>query len=61
MKRKVVFLQNNMLDANEREIFQADIPYEVDSQGNIENEDGLKIPLNHIWVDFCLEYIQITA
>ncbi|WP_313430063.1 hypothetical protein [Siminovitchia terrae] len=61
MKRKVVFLQNNMLDANEREIFQADIPYEVDLQGNIENEDGLKIPLNDIWVDFCLEYIQVTA
>lgn len=45
-----------MLDANEKEIFQADIPYEVDFQGNIENEDGLKVSLNHIWVDFHVVY-----
>lgn len=56
MKRKIVFLQDNMLDANDKEIFQADIPYEVDFKGIIENEDGLKVPLNHIWVDFHVVY-----
>ncbi len=56
LKKKIVFLQDNMLDANENEIFQADIPYEVDSQGNIVNEDNLKVPLNDIWVDFHLVY-----
>lgn len=59
MRRKVVFLQDNMLDANGKEIFQADIPYEVDFQGKIENEDGLKVPLNHIWVDFHVFYLAV--
>lgn len=59
MKRKVVFLQDNMLDENEKEIFQADIPYEVDFQGNIEDEDGLKVPLNDIWVDFHVVHQEI--
>lgn len=59
MKRKVVFLQDNMLDANDKEIFQADIPYDVDLQGYIENEDSIKVPLNDIWVDFHLVYQEI--
>ncbi|MDN4069959.1 hypothetical protein QYF50_18820 [Paenibacillus vini] len=58
MKRKVVFLQENMLDANDREIFQSDIPYDVDVKGRIQNEDGIKVPLNHIWVDFHVVYQQ---
>lgn len=45
-----------MIDENELEIFQADIPYEVEG-GYITNEDGLKVSLNEIWVDFRLEHI----
>ncbi|WP_425203664.1 hypothetical protein [Priestia megaterium] len=53
MRRKVVFLQDNMIDENERVIFEADIPYVVEN-GFIENEDGLKVSVESIWVDFHL-------
>ncbi|MDR9857854.1 hypothetical protein RJP21_30125 [Paenibacillus sp. VCA1] len=52
MKRKVVYLQDNMLDANGIVIFGADIPYQVNHKNGITNEDGLNVPINHIWVDF---------
>lgn len=48
-----VFLENNMLDENGLEVFQAGIPYEVEGE-YITNEDGLKVSLNEIWVDFSL-------
>ncbi|OZQ66089.1 hypothetical protein CA600_12580 [Paenibacillus sp. VTT E-133280] len=51
--KKVVFLEENMLDEHEREIFQSDVPYLLE-QGYIHNEDGLKMSLNKIWVDFRL-------
>lgn len=57
MKRKVVILKMNMWDDEEREIFQAEIPYEV-RKGKIENENDLKIPLNDIWVDFDVRFID---
>lgn len=56
MKRKVVYLQDNMLDANEIVIFEADIPYQVNHKNSIVNEDGIKVPINHIWVDFHVVY-----
>ena len=52
MKRKVVFLEENTVNDEGLVIFSADIPYEVDNRGNIENEDSLKVPMNNIWVDF---------
>lgn len=54
-KKKVIYLNENMGDENGNEIFQADIPYKIEN-GFIENEDGLKISLNDIWVDFSLEH-----
>lgn len=57
MKRKVVILKMNMWDAEEREIFQAEIPYEV-RNGRIENEDNFKISLNNIWVDFDVRFLD---
>lgn len=51
MTKKYVYLNMNMLDENEREIFQSLIPYEIKCDF-IENEDGLKIKVVDIWVDF---------
>ncbi|MEK4973270.1 hypothetical protein NSQ89_12980 [Niallia sp. FSL R7-0648] len=56
MKKKVVFLEDNMLDDEEVVIFEADIPYEVDKRGRITNEDSIKVLLNEIWVDFRVVY-----
>lgn len=53
MKKKIVFLHDNMIDENEKVIFEADIPYEVDGK-YIENENGIVISINDIWVDFHL-------
>jgi hypothetical protein len=53
MKRKVVFLQENMADDNDMVIFEADIPYEVEGN-SIQNENCLKVALDKIWVDFHL-------
>lgn len=58
MKRKVVFLQDNMIDDNERVIFQADIPYVVE-KGYIVNEDNLMVLIRDIWVDFHLVHQTI--
>ncbi|MFB5758988.1 hypothetical protein [Paenibacillus medicaginis] len=53
MNKRVVYLEDNMIDEHEKEIFQADIPYTV--KGNlIINEDGLSVPIHNIWVDFRL-------
>lgn len=53
MKRRVVFLEDNMIDDDETVIFEADVPYVV--KGNsIENENCLKVKLAEIWVDFRL-------
>lgn len=56
MKKKVVFLEDNMLDDEEVVIFEADIPYEVDKRGRITNEDSIRVLLNEIWVDFRVVY-----
>lgn len=53
MKRKVVYLQDNMIDENEQVIFDADIPYVVEGV-QIENGDGVRLRLQDIWVDFHL-------
>lgn len=58
MKRKIVFLQDNMIDENEQVIFQAGIPYEV-KHGIIKNEDGFELVLGQIWVDFHLVHQKI--
>lgn len=50
----VVTLENNMMDENGLEVFQAGIPYEVED-GHITNEDGLRVALKGIWVNFSLE------
>lgn len=53
MNKRVVYLEDNMIDEHEKEIFQADIPYTV--TGNlIINEDGLAVLIHDIWVDFRL-------
>jgi hypothetical protein len=59
MKRKrIVYLEDNMIDEHERVIFEADIPYEV--QGNlIINEDNLAVPIHDIWVDFRMVHQQV--
>lgn len=51
--KKIVLLENNMIDEHGRVIFEADIPYKVED-GFIENEDCFKIFLEEIWVDFRL-------
>lgn len=48
-----VLLQNNMLDDNELVIFQADIPFKIENN-SIENEDGVIVPVNEIWVEYKL-------
>ncbi|MED1125466.1 hypothetical protein [Bacillus atrophaeus] len=53
MNKRIVFLQNNMLDDEERELFQSHIPYAVEDDA-IKNENGFKVALTEIWVDFCL-------
>lgn len=57
MKKKVVILGDNMLDANEMEIFQAEIPYVV-WRGKITNENNLSVSLNDIWVNFRVEFVN---
>lgn len=57
MRKKVVVLEMNMIDEEEREIFQAGIPYEV-NRGKIENEDNLKVSLNEIWVDYKVNHLN---
>lgn len=57
MPKKYVYLNENMLDENEREIFQSLMPYEI--QGDyIENEDNLKVKVVDIWVDFEVLHIS---
>lgn len=51
--KKVVILEDNMVDEHECEIFQSGIPYAVE-KGYIQNEDELKVSLKKIWVDFRL-------
>lgn len=55
MRKKVVYLQDNMVDDNEMIIFSADIPYVVEGD-SIVNEDDLTIPINDIWVAFKVVY-----
>lgn len=57
MKRRVVILKTNMWDDEEREIFQAEIPYEV-KQGKIESEDSITVTLDEIWVDFDVRFLD---
>ncbi|HIW33478.1 MAG TPA: hypothetical protein IAA29_11905 [Candidatus Paenibacillus intestinavium] len=52
-RKRVVLLQDNMIDEHDKVIFQADIPYEVISDV-IMNEDGLCVLIVDIWVDFHL-------
>lgn len=55
MRKRVVYLQDNMINDNEMVIFSADIPYVT--EGNlIVNEDNLAIPIHDIWVDFNVVY-----
>ncbi|MGG2091351.1 hypothetical protein AB1283_01115 [Bacillus sp. S13(2024)] len=49
-----VILLDNMLDDNERVIFEAGIPYEVVKNRHIVNEDGIAVTLNKIWVEYKL-------
>lgn len=59
MKRRVVFLHDNMIDEHGKEIFQAEIPYAV--LGNvIVNEDNLAIHIQDIWVDYRLEHKEVS-
>ncbi|CAF1778561.1 hypothetical protein NRS6094_04368 [Bacillus subtilis] len=49
MKR--VILKENMIDDNERVIFESYIPYTVVDNA-ITNENEITVPLKDIWVDF---------
>lgn len=57
MKRRVVILKMNMWDDEGREIFQAEVPYDI-KQGKIENEDGITVPIDEIWVDFDVRWLS---
>jgi hypothetical protein len=58
LNKRVVYLEDNMIDEHEKEIFQADIPYTV--TGNlIINEDGFGVLIHDIWVDFRLVHQKI--
>jgi hypothetical protein len=50
---KVIFYEN-MTDDNGLVIFQADIPYLVENE-IVENEDGVKVKIDEIWVDHHFE------
>lgn len=52
--KKHVILHDNMLNLDEYELFQAEIPYKVENDC-IENEDGLKVHLSKIWVDYTVK------
>jgi hypothetical protein len=57
-RKRIIYLEDNMIDEHDKEIFQADIPYEV--QGRlIINEDNLAVPIADIWVDFRLVHQQV--
>lgn len=55
MRRKVVTLQDSMLDENKQVIFVADVPYEVEFD-YIENTDDIRVRLHDIWVDYNLTH-----
>lgn len=50
---KIIYLEDNMIDEEERVIFEADIAYQVE-RGGISNEDGIRVPVNEIWVNYRL-------
>lgn len=59
-RKRVVYLEDNMIDEDDREVFQADIPYVV--TGNlIINEDGYAVLIHDIWVDFRLVHQEVRG
>ncbi|OMD87799.1 MULTISPECIES: hypothetical protein [Paenibacillus] len=58
MSKRVIYLEDNMINAHDNVIFEADIPYEVTGNAII-NEDGLDVLIHDIWVDFRLVHQQI--
>ncbi|MBT2724432.1 hypothetical protein [Bacillus sp. ISL-46] len=59
VKKKVVYLEENMLNDNDLVVFEADIPYVVE-KGFISNENNEIVLLRDIWVDFRLVHQQIS-
>jgi hypothetical protein len=58
LSKRIVYLEDNMIDEHDKEIFQADIPYTV--TGNlIINEDNLVVLIHDIWVDFRLVHQEV--
>lgn len=58
-RERVVYLEDNMIDEHDREIFQADIPYTV-TKNSIINEDGFAVRIQDIWVDYRLVHLAIN-
>lgn len=56
MRRRVVFLKEDIIDVDGEVLYKADTPYVVDGHDgkSIENEEGLQISLYQINVDFQL-------
>lgn len=54
--KKIITLKENMVDDNGVAFFYADTPYEVDNDGSIQNDDGYKLSLYNIWVDFSVSH-----
>ena len=52
MATKLLQTEVDMKDIHETIFLKSGIPYIVDDKGMVEAEDGTKIPLHMIWVNF---------
>lgn len=52
MATKFLQTEEDMKDVNDKVYLKKDIPYLIDNEGMVEMEDGTRVSLHFVWVNF---------